>query len=200
MTVLNEQMQGAMDAHFSNIRIDTMIEKVQGHMLQVAEDIRIRPSFDGCDALEKTQNHSLVKRNKDDSGFKLMEMASGGGSLISMAVGEAVDVYSNRKATQARPQDKKKYSAKQEAAIRDKNCQSLTLFQNLNERLNTLQAFKSCGVTRVDIKQNDELRPSMEKMNHDYKADNKPSHDTELEQAVHFRQTPKSRPSPGMAA
>jgi hypothetical protein len=160
MSHFAQNMQEAMNQDFTTLRVDEMVQQVERQMCAAAERIEKRPSVDGCDALKKTQSHSVVLRNKDDSGFQLMQMATGAGSMASMAADVAVDTYANRKATRARPQDKKQLSPKQKNNIKHDNQTDLRLFQSLEQRVLELYAFKSCGVENVRLdKKSDRITP-----------------------------------------
>lgn len=153
MSTLSQQMQGAMNQSLKTARIDTMIKNAKGAMIDAANRIEKRPSLKGCDALEKTSGHSLIKANKDDSGFQMMGMALGGGSALEVAADIAVDTYSNRRATQIRPQDERELSPKEEARIRQDNMNDLKKFFSVAEQLETLELLK-------DTCDNDQISPN----------------------------------------
>lgn len=142
MTALSQQMQGAMNQKLKTARIDTMISNAKGAMIDAANRIEKRPSLDGCNALEKTSNHSLIKANKDDSTFQFMQMAATGGSALEMAADVAMDTYANRKATQIRPQDSIELSPKHEAQIRQDNANDMKLFFSIADQLSNLEFLK----------------------------------------------------------
>lgn len=151
MSTLGNQMQTAMNQRFTIKRLDTMLHNVKGAMIDAANRIEKRPSLKGCDALEKTQTHSLIIANKDDSGFNMMQIAVGGGSLLSAAADVAVDAYANRKETMVRMQDFEKLTPKQEMKIREDNKNDLEIFFNMEQKLMELEAFQSCGVKDIRI-------------------------------------------------
>lgn len=151
MSTLTNQMQAAMNERFTVKRLDTIIHNVKGAMIDAAKRIEKRPSLKGCDALEKTQTHPLIKQNKDDGGFNLMQMAVGGGSFLSAAADVATDMYANRKATQVRLQDFEPLTPKQELSIREANKNDLEIFFNMEQKLLELAAYQSCGVTDIRI-------------------------------------------------
>lgn len=195
MSHFAENMQEAMNENFTTLRVDGMIEQVERQMISTAETIEKRPSVDGCDALKKTQNNSVVKRNKDDSGFQLMQMATAGGSTASMAADMAVDSYANRKATRARPQDKMQLSQKQKNEIKIANQTDLRLFQNLEQRLLTLQAFQSCGVTNVRLnKKTDQIIPLDEMTTPEFNKKLTPDEQQELAKTLNFSNSPSAPP------
>lgn len=142
MTQLSSQMQGKMNQSLKTARIDTMIQNAKGAMIDAANRIEKRPSLKGCVALKKTQSHNLIKSNKDDSSFQMMQMAISGGGVAEIAADVAVDTYANRKATQMRPQDSVKLTPKQEAKIRDDNMNDMKLFFSVAEQLETLEFLK----------------------------------------------------------
>lgn len=151
MSALTNQMQTAMNERFTIKRLDVMMQQVKGAMIDAANRIEKRPSLKGCDALQKTQSHALIRQNKDDSGFNIMQMAVGGGSLISTALDVATDMYANRKETRVRLQDIEPLTPKQELAIRDSNRNDLELFFNMEQKLLELATYQSCGVTDIRI-------------------------------------------------
>lgn len=151
MTALANQMQAAMNERFTIKRLDVMMQQVKGAMIDAANRIEKRPSLKGCDALAKTQSHPLIQQNKDDSGFNMMQMAVGGGSLLSAAADVATDMYANRKETFARPQDFKPLTPKQELSIRESNKNDLAIFFNMEQKLMELAAYQSCGIKDIRI-------------------------------------------------
>lgn len=193
MSHFAENMQAAMDENFTTLRVDGMVEQVERQMCAAAERIEKRPSVDGCDALKKTQGHSVVMRSKDDSGFQMMQIATGGGSLASVATDVAIDTYADRKATRARPQDKMKLSQKQTNNIKHDNQTDLRLFFALEQRLLTLQAFKSCGVENVRLdKKSDRITPLEDMTTPEFNKKLTPEEQQELAKALKFSNSPSS--------
>jgi hypothetical protein len=195
MSEFATNMQQAMDQNFTTLRIDAMIEQVERQMIAAADRIEKRPSLDGCDALKKVSSNGLVQRNKDDSGFQMMQMATGGGSMISAIGDVALDAYGSRKATQARPQDTAKLSPKQQGKVKSDNQADLRLFFAMEQRALQLYSFKSCGVEHVKLdRKADKIFPWEEITKPEFNRKLSAEEQLELAETLKFANTPKSAP------
>lgn len=158
------QMQSRMDDLMTGIRLESALKLVQVQMLAAAERIEKRPALKGCDALKRTQSHTLVQNSKDAGPSIMVSAAIGTPGLTDTAdaaMDAAEQLYSDGKTGRARVQDRRELTPKQEAQYRDDNKNDLALFLNLENKMLALQAFASCGVTHVDIlNSRDEIRPS----------------------------------------
>jgi len=154
MSALSNQMQGKMTLILNDLRGKTV-----ARMTEAGERIKKRPALKGDDSFKKVQSHQVMQKNDDGA---MMLSAAIGIPGLSEGVDAALDIgeqlYGDRKATHARPQDEATYSPKQESMIRDQNAQDLALFEGLDDKLNTLNTYISQGYT-LGLDWNGELIP-----------------------------------------
>ena len=194
MTALSSQMQQKMNEHFTVARIDTLITKTKAIIVNAAQEIERRPSLKGCNALAETSRHPVVIANKDESSATLMSIAApipGLSEFQEAIVNVTEDRISNRKSVHSRPQDLKRYTPKQEREIREEIAKYLAMFRQADEKLQELEAFKSCNIESVYIdSKNDRLIPvdEMEMPKYTMKMDKTELHQ-ELERVTGFRRS-----------
>lgn len=154
MTQLSQQMQGKMTLVLNELRGKTI-----ARMTEAGERIKKRPALKGDDSFKKVQSHQVMQKN--DDGAMILSAAIGVPGLsetADAALDVAEQLYGDRKATHERPQDKMEFTPKQEAKIRDENAQDLAQFQDLDNKLNTLNTYISQGYT-FGLDWNGELIP-----------------------------------------
>jgi hypothetical protein len=190
MSNIANQMQAVMDKRFTVTRLEVLTKKTEAIMLAAAERIEKRPSLPGCDALEKTQSHSLVLRDKDDAGATFLNSAvsiPGLSATMDTALDISEETYGKRKATFDRSQDRLELSEKEECQIRTENQNDLELFFNMEQRLMQLQAFQSCRVEAVRIDtENDTLIPWEGMATPQYDMKMTPEEHEEMREALKF--------------
>ncbi len=190
MSNISNQMQAVMDKRFTVTRLEVLTKKTEAIMLAAAERIEKRPSLPGCDAMEKTQSHSLVIHNKDDAGATFLNGAvsiPGLSSTLDTALDMTEETYGKRRATFERPQDRIELSEKEECQIRTDNQNDLELFFNMEQRLMQLQAFQSCRVDAVRIDtENDTLIPWEGMATPQYDMEMTPEEHEEMRKALNF--------------
>jgi hypothetical protein len=154
MTTLSNQMQAKM-----TMRLHELRQKTLARMGETGERIKNRPQLKGDNSFSKIKHHPVMQR--DDDGAMIMSFAMGIPGLngmIETVADVALEMYGDRKATHDRPQDRKLYTPKQEASIRDGNRQDLALFMDLDDKLNTLNTYIAQGYT-LGLDWNGELIP-----------------------------------------
>jgi len=154
MSNLSQQMQEKM-----TLRLHELRQKTMARMGEAGERIRKRPQLKDDKSLKTIQHHPLMVQN--DDGAMIMSAAIGIPGLdatTDAAIDVAEQLYSDRKAAHARPQDDEDYSPTQARDIRIANQQDLALFQDLDDKLNTLNTYIAQGYT-LGLNWNGELVP-----------------------------------------
>ncbi len=152
MTALSQQMQGKMTLVLNDLRHKTL-----ARMTERGERIKNRPAVD--DSFKQIQSHQVMQKN--DDGATILGAAIGIPGLEGVAesvADVAIELYGDRKATFARPQDDEELSPKQKLKIREENRMDLEVFQNLDDKLNTLNTYIAQGY-KLGLDWNGELIP-----------------------------------------
>ena len=130
--------------------------------------VQMEAAYDALDKLPKIKGESTPtlagdrRMNRDESGGIVASMIADGGMGLSMAARAggtvASELYGSRDATRTRTQDKPIYSFGELKKIREKKQNLMALLSNLGEKIDLLDTYKLCGVSRVKLMQDGSLQ------------------------------------------
>lgn len=198
----NQERHAQLQAQMT-VCLDSLRRKVAVQMETTYDELDKLPKIKG----ENTPTLAGDRRlNRDDSGGIVAGMIVDGGTGMSSALRAggtiAGELYGSRNATRARPQDKKTYGFGELKKIREKKQQLMGLLSSLGEKIDLLDTYKSCGVTRVKLMQDGTLQAMHDlpatslKMNVSKRRDL--DHDNQNRPMVRMHNAPK--PGMGFAA
>lgn len=130
--------------------LDSLRRKVAVQMEAAYDDLSRLPKIKG----ENTPTLAGDRRmNRDESGGVVAMMVADAGVGMSAAAriggGVASELYGSREATRARPQDKTSYSFAELKKIRREKAKIMARLSDLGDKIDLLDTYKSCGVSRV---------------------------------------------------
>jgi|GEM_PF-3799994 len=142
------------------VSLDSLRRKVASQMEEAYDALGKLPEVvKGKDAPTMAADKRM---NRDDTGSIALGMAMDGGMGLSTAAnaGRTVvtELYGSREKTRGRPQDKKTYSFTELKKMREQKQNLMILLANLGEKIDTLDAYKSCGVSHVALMTNGTLQ------------------------------------------
>lgn len=129
--------------------------------------VQMEATYDALDKLPKIKGEDTPtlagdrRMNRDESGGIVAGMIADGGMGLSSAVRAVstvgTELFGSRNATRMREQDKPTYSFGELKKIREKKKNLMALLSSLGEKIDLLDTYKSCGVSRVALMQDGTL-------------------------------------------